>query len=286
MLYYKKYIIDRLSKTHHSVSEIERYASYAVNKHSGSNDFRVLVFLDNEYYDCLCAIDNQKRFMIESMRCKEHNLRKIYNRDVACNTNAKKYELAYFEHNGHIDYDEYYNANFEEIADYNRNVKEALGDIDCKSSPTTYMVGDFIHYKAVKYNIECKVGNAIWIDSQENTNITPKILFSPALMSEKIHINVKGASMIDLIRQKAIDVYIPNHADSLNSRLTGSTTWSDIIPKNCVKCSIGNTECYYLTMSLEADAFNNLFCVTADASGNKKTTLIYSRMPVTYRRQT
>lgn len=276
MRYYKKYLADRLTKERQCASVLEKDAASIAHRFSPKGNFRMLTFIGGECYDCICTTDNQQHLMIRSMSCTDHDLVKLFGQDGIPRDMVEKLELAFFERDGEITYDDYYNQKYKDLADYHEQLGYALDKIPTSALTDVYVTGDFVDLKAVRYAIQEKNGKAVYVRASTEPGTESKIFFSQELLSQKIHTSIPAITLLDVIRQRGIDIFIPDDAASLGSVFMCDITWQEIIPEDCAKCMVGQSECFYVRLNFETDIFNNLFCSTEDASGHTKKILVCS----------
>ena len=274
MRYYNKYLNDRIKLERPYVSELEEHAGQIASYLQSECKFQLLEFIGDECYVCVCIADQKGRFRITDITCYSHSLDSLFGEYTE--DNIKQYELSYFENKGVIVYDDYYNTCFPELEAYNTDIATALArvEISHRDGLSTYIIGNFSERISVRYAIQKLVGEIKTIPTSENINLKSKVLFSNAVTSKLIHLSQPGITVLDVIKQRSLEVYVPNDETTKSSCFIDSIQWGQLLSPNYGKCIVGNIECTYLRIGFEIDCFNNLICRVKDSSGHQKRVLI------------
>lgn len=268
MRYYLEYLNNRLDPKQNSlcVSDIEKMAGTVAELLNAECKYRLLMFIDVECYDCVCITDSACRFQIVRMSCFKNGLDSVlesYKEDI------QNYELAYFQNQGLIEYDAYYDSQFPELQTYKSSIQKAIEDISLPDNPEipVYVSGGNTNLLSVRYAIQKKLGRAAnKVKVNNKINLKSKIHFSHDTITKVLHLSIPGISVSQVIKQKFIEVFLPDDDLSKSSSFIDGVIWSDLVSPEFEKCRVGNTECIYLKISFEIDAFNNLICKTEDTS--------------------
>lgn len=274
MRYYKKYLNDRITLERPYVSELEKHAGQIASNLQSECKFQLLEFIGDECYVCICVSDQKGRFRITDIRCYNHSLDSLF--DEYAEEDIIKYGLSYFENNGIIVYDSYYDTRFPELENYNKDIATALAQVELshQNGLSTYIAGNFSERIAVRYAIQNIVGKVNIAPHSDNIDLKSKVLFSNAITRKQIHLSQPGITIIDAIKQRSIEVYVPNDDVTKSSCFIDSIRWNQLLSPNYEKCIVGNIECTYLKIGFEIDCFNNIICKIEDLNGHHKRVLI------------
>lgn len=269
MDYYSKYISIRLKRKKAFPSSIEKAIICAIDYCGACDDFVVIVFFENEFYCVSCSLArNTLRYTISNLSCDKHNLSKLYSQDAVDKTTSDKYEYAYYNKNGLIEFDDFYGTEYPELSSYNSDIMETLANLDSFSGNPVFVYGDFVDKKAVLYALQVKFGKITLVKEAEKLNLKSRFSFSDKILNEPVNVS-EPAKIINLIGANSLQVFIPAEEVSLKSKFWDKTLWEDIVPKECVLCKIAEIPCHIVNISFEIDGFNNVFCRADDGFGHE-----------------
>jgi hypothetical protein len=278
MHYYRDYINSRLKSS--KSSDLGIAVSDIVDKYSPKASFTFYFLTKNECYECWCDVkyekENQKRFCIKSLQSFRHNLDAIYK-----DPNISKKDQAYVIKNQEVIFDGFYDK-YDEFKELNQLLLDAVKSIaPSKENCEKFLAGSFTDIKAVRYALQTRLGGPlIKIDIPAKWNKNVRVMFSPSILAKRVHVSMDKMSVLDVIHQKSINVFVPTDSISLCSNFIDNISWKKILPKDCSKCRIGDIECLNVNISFEIDAFNNLYCVTYSADNEKKRSLLVENFGV------
>lgn len=274
MRYYNKYLADRIGLERPYVSVLEKTASVIASKLQSDCQFRLVEFIEDECYVCLSIADKSGRFRIFDVLCYTHSLGELfkkYSGDL-----IEKIELSYYDNGEKIENDPYYELHYPELRLYNSDLQSAIEPLLLTgiNGIETYIAGDYSEHISVLYAIQNLIGKIHIVKVPKNTDLKSKILFSQDLINKRVHISQSGTTVMDVIRSKGIDVFVPLDAKSLTSSFIDEIRWEQLFTSKASRCRVGNVECVNLRIGFEIDSFNNLICRIDDNTGKDRKILI------------
>jgi len=240
MQYYNNYLRKRLEQGRGSSTVIDRAIVLAIDEFGAKDNFVTAVFLDTECYICRVQCDKKKRYCIVKMDSYDHTA-------SAAASNAPTAEVRH-------------------LLDAMSEVPSIDGEVYVYGRATESQV--FMHAVAEKF-VPRRV-----VDHSRRINLKSRSRFSAELTSRKLGIN-DGGSILKYIATP-LQVYVPDDKDSLNSSVYGMCKWHQLVPRDCLKCRIAETDCFCVQLTFEVDGFGNVFCRASDGIGHEEYKLIWA----------
>ena len=240
MQYYQKYLRTRLEQCKGSSTVIDRAIVLAIDNCGAHGDFTVAVFLDTECYVCMVLTDRQRRYCIMKMDCYDHSA-------SAAAATSPGADVSWLD------------AAMSEIP--------AIGG-------EVYVYGRATESPVFLQAVARKFTPHKVPDDSRKVNLKSRSRFSEELTSRKLGVN-DGGTILKYITSP-LRVFVPDDNISLNSSVYGVCTWRQLVPKDCNRCIIGDTECFCLWLTFEVDGFCNVFCRASDGVGHESYRLLWA----------
>lgn len=283
---YKKYIERRL-KASNKVSSQHLYAITASDCYGAEEEFYLLQFY---YQECLlmkCITSNgiqPKKVGIESCTMFKHGLNDIIKDNPEDLELIKKYEDAYFlSPNGTCQYDSYYDSLFPALSEYNESIIIALKAITLKSNkPVFVCFNEKYSTKAVLYALQKKSMNVKMMQKTNeilNSDESLRVLHMHDF--DKMYLKTAPViSVSDCCVPKTI--FVPLTEESLNSEFYNGFYWKNLLVNTDTTdcCIINGISCLCITIKMQIDIFNNVFCILQLNGKLYNTTLLYNSLGV------
>lgn len=274
MKYYLSYIHNRLNNDKGFPSKFERAIISAIDNHNFNQDFNLIYFTPEEVYICGCEIDTaSNRFSVKDFSWLNHNLKEHLKNYNAAGSSTHGFELAFFNDNGVIVYDDYYNEKFPELKSFNSILDESLADLPKLPNLPVVICGEFCNFNALKYVLQKKYGKVITVKAEDAKNLKGRTLFSKDITAKNLSTSIPS-KITSHLGTNFLEVFLPIHNSSLESIFWKETKWKDLLPEGATTCEINGVTCAYLRISFEIDAFNNVFCRFDDGHGHSGSLLI------------
>lgn len=283
---YKKYIERRLNASN-KVSSQHLYAITASDCYGAEEEFYLLQFY---YHECLllkCITSNSiqpKKIGIESCVMFKHGLNDIFKDGPEDLELIKKYEEAYFlSPNGTCQYDSYYDTLFPNLSEYNESIIIALKEINLKANePVFVCFNEKYSTKAVLYALQKK---NIKVQMMQKTNEILNCDESLRVLHmhdfDKMYLKTTPAiSVSDCCVPQTI--FVPLTEKSLNSEFYNGLLWRNLLVDTDTTecCIINGISCLCITIKMQIDIFNNVFCILELNGKLYNATLLYNSLGV------
>ena len=283
---YKKYIERRLNASN-KVSSQHLYAITASDCYGAEEEFYLLQFY---YHECLllkCITSNSiqpKKIGIESCTMFKHGLNDIFKDGPEDLELIKKYEEAYFLFpNGTCQYDSYYDTLFPNLSEYNESIIIALKEINLKANePVFVCFNEKYSTKAVLYALQKKNINVQMMQkTNEILNCDESLRVLHMHDFDKMYLKTTPAiSVSDCCVPQTI--FVPLTEKSLNSEFYNGLLWRNLLVDTDTTecCIINGISCLCITIKMQIDIFNNVFCILELNGKLYNATLLYNSLGV------
>lgn len=281
---YNNYIKERL-RNGNNYSAQYRSAITAVDYYGAEGTFYLLQFYYSEclLFQCYAKDSNQqKRVGIVSWKRFEHKLCKMF-KNISQELTGK-YEQAFYVQFGTCVYDPFYDTFSPNLSKYREDISHALQEIEFDTQLPVYVCGlDRYMTKSVMYALQKKGSMVVMMQKKDDLALNEAKRVLHLLEFGSIYLQTTSVlSIADCFAPRT--VYIPLVEKTLDSEFCNGKTWRDLLTgldtDDC--CIVNHVPCKCVTIKMNIDIFNNIFCSIHNNGGHQKTILLHNALGVEF----
>lgn len=262
---YIEYLKERLRRQSGFVFEGELAVRKAITSFDARGKFLLLYLYQHDMYLYNCQTDDTgEKFRIMEYCVFNHSLDKVFDPNISSDI-LEKYSQAFYRQKNKYIYDDYYNELCPDLAAHNQSIEQALSNLPIRNDSAIFVDGNNSNYKSVIYALQHKAASVVsMVLESSTTQRSPKMLKCWFPNEIKSHIQTDPPIALLGCLSKPSMVFVPLNETSLDSAFWGDIKWRDVIPNEDKDCCITDVDCKYLTLKIEVDGFQNIFCRITD----------------------